>query len=200
MNQIKNKLIELQGMKKQLSSNISQLESDCATLDQEGVDIQKALLIAQDVAQKTQDQLTIRLSSLVEECIQSIFGGEFGFRVEFETKRNQTEAKLVLIENGVEFTDLPNQVGGGLCDIVSLALRLGCFLIDCKERRPTILLDEPCSNLRMYVDKFYELIDRLSEELEIQFIIIPSPADDYPSSFNKILIEKSNGRSYVKQD
>lgn len=200
MNQIKNRLIELNAMKKQLKSNISQLESDCATLDLEGVDIQKALLIAQDVAQKTQDQLTIRLSSLVEECIQSIFGDDFKFRVEFETKRNQTEAKLVLIENGVEFTDLPNSVGGGLCDVVSLSLRLGCFLIDCKDRRPTILLDEPCKNLRHYVDKFYELVDRLSEELEIQFIIIPSPADEYPSSFNQIRVDKTNGISSVTQE
>ena len=199
MNNIKNRLVELNAMQKQLSSTISQLESDVETLDLEGVDVQRALLIAQDVAEKTQNGLSLRLSGLVAECIRSIFGDEFDFRVEFETKRNQTECKLILIENGVEFTDLPNSVGGGICDVVSLALRLGCFLIDCKGRRRTILLDEPASNLRFYVDKFYELIDRLSEELEIQFIIIPSPADVYPDSFNKIEVKKLNGRSYVEE-
>jgi DNA repair exonuclease SbcCD ATPase subunit len=195
---IKNRLIQLQGAKNQLLSTISQLESDVATLDSEGVDIQKALLIAQDVAEKTQSKLTVRLGGLVEECIRSVFGDEFEFRVEFETKRNQTEAKLVLIENGVEFDDILNSCGGGVADLVSFALRLACFLIDSRGARRTILLDEPTRNLRLVTDKFYHLIDRLSEELEIQFIIIPSPADEYPESFNCIEVKKTNGRSYVE--
>ena len=200
MNQIKNKLIELQGMKKQLSSNISQLESDCATLDQEGVDIQKALLIAQDVAEKTQNQLTIRLSSLVEEAVNSVFEENFSFRIEFETKRNQSECRLILSEDGVEHDDILNSYGGGVANVVSFALRLGCFLINSKPTRKCIILDEPTKDLRLITHKFYELIDRLSEELGIQFIVIPSEQDDYPESFNKIHIKKTNGRSYVEQE
>jgi len=199
MNQIKNKLIELSGMRNQLSSTISQLEDDVATLDLKGVDVQRALLIAQDVAQKTQDGLSIRLGGLVSECIRSIFGDEFDFRVEFERKRNQTEAKLILIENGVEYDDILNSCGGGVADICSFGLRLACFLIDSRPKRRTILLDECVKNLRFYTKEFYQLVERLSEELDIQFIIIPSPADEYPSSFNKIEIKKLNGRSYVEE-
>ena len=198
MNNLKNRLIELQGMKKQLTSNISQLESDCDDLDQKGVCVQKALLIAQDVAEKTQNQLTLRLSGLVRECIQSIFGEEFDFRVEFETKRNQTECKLILIENGVEFDDILNSNGGGVANVVSFALRLACFLIDNKGLRKCMLLDEPTKDLRYLTGKFYELLDRLSEELEIQFVVIPSEQDEYPESFNKIHVKKNNGRSYVE--
>ena len=199
MNQIKNKLIELSGMQKQLSSTISQLESDVATLDLEGVDVQRALLIAQDVAEKTQENLTDKLGGLVSECIKSIFGDEFDFRIEFITKRSQSECKLILIENGVEYDDILNSCGGGVADICSFGLRLACFLIDSRPKRRTILLDECVKNLRFYTKEFYQLIDRLSEELDIQFIVIPSPADEYPESFNRIEIKKLNGRSYVEE-
>jgi len=89
--------------------------------------MEEALLIAQEVAQQTQEELEFQVSALVTNALASIFPDPYEFKVEFEIKRGKTEAAMFFTRGGEEIDPLTAS-GGGVVDIAAFALRLSAFL------------------------------------------------------------------------
>lgn len=124
------------------------------------------------VASLAQDETKLVIESLVTKALQSVFGLIYSFEIETKIARNKAEMFMYVVKDGRK-SDLKNELGGGVIDVVSFALRVILWAISCPRSADTIILDEP----GRFIDKdrlnvFGEMIKELGKILEVQFIIV----------------------------
>lgn len=136
----------------------------------------RRLLQAQEivttVAAQVQQNAHKHISRIVTRCLKAVFDKPYRFRILFERKRGQTEARLVFIRKG-KTLDPVHECGGGPVDVAAFALRLACLLLQKPAKRRILILDEPfrfVSERREYRKKVADLLLALSEEMKIQII------------------------------
>ena len=138
-------------------------------------DTEEAQHIIQHVAQTIQQQAHNRIAGVVSKCLETVFVGEdvYGFKIHFDRKRGRTEARLVLTKNGHEIEDPLDFDSGGVCEVAAFALRLSCLVLSKPRLRKVILFDEPFKSISVdYLDNVRILMNKLSEEFGVQFIIV----------------------------
>jgi DNA repair exonuclease SbcCD ATPase subunit len=139
--------------------------------------------------EQTQSISVKRLEQLVSYCLRTVFSDQaYGFRIVFETKRNQVEARMVFLRDDAPVDPL-EAAGGGCLDVAVCALRLAVILFHVKRPRRFIALDEPFR----YVSQEYRanligLIHELSRQYGVQFFIITHDQDLIRLSSNPIIL------------
>lgn len=132
---------------------------------------QKALQIVQTVAQAVQQAVHSKIAKVVSNCLETIFDDPYSFEIKFEMRRGRTEADLFFVRNGME-VDPMTAAGGGVVDVATFALRVACLSLQ-KELDPVLILDEPFKFLsRDLQPRLRALLQNVSKELGIQFIIV----------------------------
>lgn len=179
----------LKRYKKDLKINVKKLDA-----------LEKAQAFLQVVAKDTQEQLKFHIADLVNLALNACFKNEYKFDINFEIKRGKTEAELVFVnKNGTNINPLKGS-GGGVVDLVSLALRISAWSLGKNDN--VIILDEPFKSLQpkeLYL-KALEIVKQISKELNIQFIIIANSMQDSEmlEIADKIFkVKKINGISKV---
>ncbi len=126
------------------------------------------------LAVQCQSQCQERIGSIVTRCLETIFGeSKYTFKLIFEEKRNQTEARCVLLDSEGNEYDPIASTGGGVMDVVAFGLRLACLMLQKPAPAKVLLLDEPFRFLsREYRPAMLALLDSLAEELGMQFIMV----------------------------
>lgn len=173
------------------------LASQAEALEQRG-DLDAAQIILQEVARITQEALEFRISELVTVAL-NVFPEPYTFRLQFEAKRGQSEAKIVLLTPTGEELDPMSAVGGGVIDMVAFSLRIGLWVLRQPRPRGVIVLDEPFRFLsRGLQPEAGKLIKELSTKLGLQFIIV-SHEEALVENVDKILtVRKAGGISRVE--
>jgi DNA repair exonuclease SbcCD ATPase subunit len=134
--------------------------------------LEQAQAYAQQIAQQIQTKAHDRIAGVVSRCLEAVFDEPYEFKLHFETKRGKTEAKLVFERNGQE-VDPMTASGGGVVDVASFALRLSCLMLSRPPLRRFIVLDEPFRFVsEEYRDNLSELLQTLSEEMDVQILMI----------------------------
>lgn len=133
----------------------------------------KARWVLSEVARLTQERFKEKVETLVTTAIRAVFDRPFKFVLEFERKRNKLECRPVIKEGDVEYVP-KDDMGGGIIDVLSFALRVVMWSLQRPRTRNVIVLDEPMK----YVGKG-ELLDRagrmlreVSKGLGIQLILV----------------------------
>ena len=132
---------------------------------------EKARAFFQVHAENTQREISDTLSVIITSALRSVFPDDYECIIEFGTKRNQTEAKIIF-KKGEEIIEDPiNAVGGGVIDIASFAARVSFIFLS--GARKVLIADEPfkavSADLR---DKIPDMLKLLSDKLDMQFIIV----------------------------
>jgi len=157
------------------------------------------LIIAQEfvqsVALNVQNEIKYSIENIVNIFLDAMFPNEYTFKVLYEVSRNKTTARLVLVNSfGRELDPLEN--GGGLADVISIALRISLLLITNKER--VLLFDEPGKYISEdKKDLFYEIFQKLTKDLGIQMIIVTHDEKCIAIADNPVKIVKRNEISMV---
>ena len=135
--------------------------------------LHQAREIAECVARTLETAAHDRISGLVTMCLETVFGDEYKFRIDFVKCRGKTEAKLVLIKNGNELTDVLNSDSGGVADVAAFALRVSCLLMTTPAPRKLLVLDEPFKFVsEEYKPAVVELLDKIATDLGVQIIMV----------------------------
>jgi len=165
------KINKMKGKKELLESKLEDYKNNLSNTNDNIIVLEKAQAFIQQVAKDTQEQIKYQISDLVNLCLDTCFPDEYTFDVNFEIKRGKTEAGLVLLQHGIELDDPMNQCGGGVVDLASFALRIAAWSLGKSDN--LIILDEPFKFLqpRELNVKGFEIIRKLSKELDLQFII-----------------------------
>ena len=130
-----------------------------------------AQAIIQALAKSTQEVAHARIAGIVTRCLAGIFDQPYGFAIRFDRAAGKTAARLVFTRSGHEYT--ADDVGGGVVDVASFALRLAALLLMKPAPRRLLVADEPFKHVsRNYLPRIREMIETLAREMSVQFIIV----------------------------
>jgi DNA repair exonuclease SbcCD ATPase subunit len=136
--------------------------------------LERALEIVKQVGLATQKQLEYHLAEQVSLAMEAVFDDPYKLKVNFEEKRGQTEVQLLFARRDLEFPPIGSS-GGGTIDVASLALRIAYWSMRRDQRpRPTLLLDEPFSQLKGEEanKRALAMLQEISHKLGIQVITV----------------------------
>lgn len=136
-------------------------------------DALRAREVAQEVAARVQESAHRQVASIVTKALAEVFGEDaYEFCIKFDQKRGKTEARLVFMRDGQEYQPLISSSGGAV-HVAGFALRLAKLVLERPVKRKLMLLDEPFRGVsRRYVARVARMLETLSEELDVQFILV----------------------------
>lgn len=178
---INTKLLDLRGNVDSVLNQLSQVtgneEESKKNLQEEMQELQNilsAMEIVQKVSQFIQQKAHDSLAKVVTACLQDVFFDEdYEFQIQFEKKRNKTEAKLVFLKDGHEIEDPINEDSGGVVEVAAFVLRLSCLLLSKPPVRKLMVMDEPFKFVsEEYQENVRVMIEKLAEDFGVQFIIV----------------------------
>jgi len=162
------------GQRDLLQKSINELQLKIRKEKRSWVRHNKALVIVRQVGLATQKQLEYHLAEQVSLAMLAVFDDPYELVVNFQEKREKTEVELLFSRRGVCYPPIGN-VGGGVIDIASLALRIAYLSMrQDKKVRPVLLLDEPFSRLKGEDAnrRALAVVREMSKRLGIQIIMI----------------------------
>jgi DNA repair exonuclease SbcCD ATPase subunit len=193
---IENKFLKIETKYDILSKSFDESKTKMDLLKEDIENKEKARIILNDVAEKTQTKFVKTVETLVTSALKAVYEKDIQFRFIFERKRNKIECRPAIFENGY-FYDIKDGRGGGMVPVISFALRVVLLLLSKKRIRKTIILDEPVkANLSGdMLEKAFMMFEDISKRMGIQLIIITHYRFDADKVFE---IGQRNGVSYVE--
>lgn len=159
----------------------------------------KTSLFLQKVAEHQRKQACAKLEEIATLALQFVMGPSFRLEIEVsaESKKPEAEIYIVSITDGEEMRVRPQESsGGGIVDIVSIALRLA--VIEAMGMDGPIILDEPGKHVsREHIVALSEFLKHMSVELDRQIIMVTHSEHMAESADRKILVESVRGSSRV---
>lgn len=206
INDHKEGLIKLQGIKEQLEKQISDEKSDLLSIQEEQkLNSQANLFLLSEIVDRRQSQLNA-IQNIATAALQQIYGEDYYLKFEtFDEQRKdgqnnfRIEIKIVSPHNGIEMeTGLLNERGGGLIEVVSFALRIAA-LKWLKYNGP-ILLDEAWKSMSndYKIDRVVQFLREVTDNTERQVILVTHMFDRFgPEADNIVKVTKDNGIANV---
>ncbi len=156
------------------------------------------------IAEKREAKLRERLEGLVTQALRLVFDDDsYSFFIEQDVKRDQAVARLMLEkadEDGTLFrTPLRGFHGGGVVDIVAFVLNAIVLTFVRPQRRQTMWMDEPFSQVsKSYRPRIANMMSWLHEETGLQFVIV-THEEEYLSVADTVTkITQHNGKTRVQ--
>jgi len=143
----KDKIQQLKGKRESVQEQIQKSSHSCKLYRRELRNSERAQVVVQLTAQRTQDQLRYQLSELPKLALQSVFDNPYEFEVDFQIKRSKVEVDFWFVRDGVRINPKEN-TGLGPVDIAGMALRPALWSLRNPRNRACIWLDEPFKHLK----------------------------------------------------
>ncbi|WP_088105161.1 ATPase [Halalkalibacter urbisdiaboli] len=159
-------------LEEQLAKKKEELEEYVDTIDV----YEKARILLQQSAEYAREQAKQQMETLVTNALQYVFGPLFSFQIELEEHGNKAVAEFYVVSDyeGVKVKTKPQDSrGGGVVDIVTLALRVALIETVQPKQNGPLLLDEPGKHVSgEYIYYLYEFLKSLSTMFARQIIMI----------------------------
>jgi len=193
------KVNHLKGQQNKVINLIKQSRKRLQNLSIQQNDIDEALQIARVVGLETQKSLQYHISHVVTNALKAVFGEDsYELQIEFVERRNKTECDLYFVRDGKKFSPMEAS-GGGVVDLASFALRVAVWSMKRPKLRNVIILDEPLRFLSKDLqEKASLIISELSNQLDIQFIIVTHEEELTEAADRLFVVRQRNGQSYVE--
>lgn len=138
--------------------------------------LEKVIILFQKTSEFARNQAKSQIENLVTKCLQFIFESDVKFTIEIEELRNKANAEFYVVD---ETEDLKIKTkpqlsrGGGVVDIVSLALRIAFLQIHKPNIEGPLILDEPAKHVSQeFINNVGEFLKQTSEMFNRQIIMI----------------------------
>lgn len=162
--------------KKRIEERITNFQKQMDEVDQRVDTLEKISILYNETAKFARDQTTSEIEKLVTACLRLVFDDDIQFKVELGELRGKSSAEFYIVDkaNQKEFQYKVEQSrGGGVVDIVSLALRISFFLKYQPSMQGPLVLDEPCKHLsEEYIFNIADFLKKVSDQFHIQIIMI----------------------------
>lgn len=191
-----NKVMVFKGRLEAARDTLTKQQQALAEVNAAISDAEDFRAIVLQVASETQNQLILRFETIVQSALDAIFPDEYLFKMEFVQRRGRTEVDIWLDRNGTRMDPLDSN-GGGVVDVLSIALRICCLTLSKMDR--VLILDEPFKHLRGDArDKLGGLLSILSDKLGIQVLMVADVAGAITNG-RVFQVVKHDSVSYVKE-
>jgi len=161
----------------------------------------KASLFLQSLSESSRIQILEKISGIVTDALQTVKDKNLVFQMNLCVKANQPTLDMTILDklSGQSY-DVINSFGGGICDIISLSLRIALLAKWQPSLSRIVILDEACKHVAQKDQELLsEFVSKLSVALGVQFIWI-SHSEVLEKSASKIFrVTKENGISKVEE-
>lgn len=138
--------------------------------------LERVSILFQKTSEFARNQAKSQIENLVTKCLQFIFESNVKFTIEIEDLRNKASAEFYVIDETEELeikTKPELSRGGGVVDIVSLALRIAFLQIQKPTIQGPLILDEPAKHVSQeFINNVGEFLRQTSEMFNRQIIMI----------------------------
>jgi DNA repair exonuclease SbcCD ATPase subunit len=136
--------------------------------------VKKARLLLMEAGQKARQNVKKVLETLVTRVLQAVFDETYRFEVDLkETNKDPELAFLVTCGNPPITEEPADSMGGGVVDVVSLALRIATLELASPRLQGPLILDEPGRHLdKNRSAQLGQILRDLSEEFGRQIILV----------------------------
>ncbi len=166
--------------------------------------LEKVRLLLMEAAKHAREQGRQQVEYLVTQALQFVFGGDMEFKVVVEDKRDRPEAEFYVCSTyGGNFrveTTPQDARGGGVVDVISLALRLALLHAFRPPVGGPVVLDEPGKHVsEEFSPQVAQFLKSYSQSLGRQIIMVSHNQHLADSADIAYLVEMHQGVSSVRR-
>lgn len=196
--EISKRLERLQGKKTLLLENRKRLRSELEQSEKDLENYTKARWVLTEVAKLTQERFKAKVETLVTMVIQSVFDRPFKFSLEFTRERNRFVCTPKVMEGDYEYIP-KDDMGGGIIDLISFALRIVLWSVERPASRNTFVLDEPMKFVGKgeLLMKAGKMIREISHKMNCQIIMVTHEPELSAIADAAWKVEHRSGKSVV---
>lgn len=176
LSNLKEFLAREMGKKEKIEEQLFELKKTTNIIDNEIELLSKVGILLQKTSEYARNQAKVQVESLVTKCLQYIFETNIEFLIEIEEQRGKANAEFYVIN---ELDDMTIKTkpelsrGGGVVDIVSLALRIAFLQTHKPKIQGPLILDEPGKHVsNEYIFNVAEFLNQTSELFNRQIIMV----------------------------
>lgn len=165
-----------EGMRDKLLEKLDINTNKLNNADTEMELLEQVTILFQKTSVFAREQAKVQIESLVTKCLQYVFNTDIKFEIEIEELRNKANAEFYVI---TEYDDMMIRTkpelsrGGGVVDIVSLALRIAFLQIHKPPIDGPLLLDEPAKHVSdEYIYNLGDFLQQTSEMFNRQILMV----------------------------
>lgn len=208
---IKNRLEEAKihfynqkGKREQLLEQKSTLEKSLQNALNNIDVLEKVKVLLQKVSEYAREQSRVQIEALVTNCLQYIFDSSLEFKIEINEVRGRPEAEFFVISKygGAEIKTKPQEArGGGVIDIISLAIRIAMLECSNLDNKGPIILDEPAKHVSEdYINQVAEFLKQVTKMFNRQVIMVTHNRHLSEMSDKWYRIEMNDGVSVITNE
>lgn len=166
--------------------------------------LEKVRILLSRVSEFAREQARAQIESLVTNCLQFIFDTNLEFGIEINEVRGRPEAEFFVISNytGQVIKTKPQDArGGGVVDIISLAIRIAMLEYSDEEIKGPVILDEPAKHVSdEYIVQVSEFLKQVALMFKRQVIMVTHNKHLREMADKWYKVEMVDGISVVKTD
>ncbi len=195
LNNLSSFLAKEEGKKEIIKDQIKEFEEDLKNIDFELDLLMKVSILLQKTADYSREQAKKQIETLVTKCLQYIFETNIEFIIETEELRGKSSAEFYvtnIIEDTIIKTKPELSRGGGVVDIVALALRIAFLQIHKPRIEGPLILDEPAKHVsEEFIFNVADFLKQTSELFDRQVIMVThnDHLASIASNINKVTIK-----------
>ncbi|QCX32300.1 ATPase [Caloramator sp. E03] len=137
---------------------------------------EKVKILLQNTSQFAREQSKKQIEYIITQCLQYIFDPSMEFKIDIVEKSNRIEAEFFVVSNinGEQIVTKPQDSrGGGVVDIISLAIRIAMIQIHNPKIDGPLILDEPAKHVSdEYIVNVADFIKQISTTFKRQVIMV----------------------------
>lgn len=159
-----------------LVEQTANIEGKLASIKGEIDILQQVKLLLQNASQYAREQSKKQMEYTVTQCLQYIFDPSLEFKIEILEKSNRIEAEFYVVSNinGEQIKTKPQDSrGGGVVDIISLAIRIAMMEINEPKIQGPLILDEPAKHVSdEFITNVSEFLKQIGSTFKRQIIMV----------------------------
>lgn len=192
------------GEQNRLLQQKSELEKRLQEVRQEIECLEKVSLLLLEAARHAREQGRRQVEFMVSQALQFVFGGDLEFKVVVEEKRERPEAEFYVCSTyGGDFkveTTPQDARGGGVVDVISLALRLALIHALRPQVKGPVVLDEPAKHVSVeFSPQVAQFLKSASQSLGRQIIMVSHNQHLADMADTAYLVEMQQGKSSIRR-
>lgn len=176
LNYAKNFISKELGKKEKIEEQLKYKIEKSEEINQEIDLLSKVGTLLHKTSEYAREQAKVQVESLVTKCLQYVFETNIEFSVEIEEQRGKSAAEFYVVNNIDDIilkTKPELSRGGGIVDIVSLALRIAFLQTHKPKIQGPLILDEPAKHVSdEYIYNVSEFLKQTSELFNRQIIMV----------------------------
>ncbi|NLZ51787.1 MAG: ATPase [Thermoanaerobacteraceae bacterium] len=186
-------------LEKNLAAKQNELERVANLIDT----LEQVRLLLQRASEYAREQIKQQIEMLVTHCLQFVFGPNLEFEIELNEVRGKTSADFYVISiyDDIKIKTKPQDArGGGIVDVISLALRIAVIQSTDIYKEGPLILDEPAKHVsNEYINNVSQFLKQISDVFHRQIIMVTH--NQYLSEIADLAykVELKNGNSEVTE-